>query len=305
MHADREADVREAQSQHDGASGGGGGDDAVAHCKVCERIKRVRVGDRETRSHNRSHLRTLPASAFTVAASRGRYRVSCRVAFIDSRLSCFCLPLQMPSRTLARPSLKYILSGTSVRPFSKAWSANLLHLAAVHEQLAAALGLVVEARARRCTRRCSRRRARLRPFDAAVGFVEREPAGAEALHFAADEHDAAFERIEHRVVVPGLAVVGDDALVLVVGFGLAWLFRLSALAGLFRVVRWFRHVIIILAWDYVNKWHAESEMGRGISLYPKGIESFSPGLRRSRYPGKIKYVAYNSERVASHLRCTM
>ncbi len=36
----------------------------------------------------------------------------------DSRLSCFCLPLQMPSRTLARPALKYILSGTSVRPFS-------------------------------------------------------------------------------------------------------------------------------------------------------------------------------------------
>ena len=51
--------------------------------------------------------------------------------------------------------------------------------------------------------------------DSAVGLVERKRAGAEALHLAAHEHDAALERVEHMVVVPGLAVVGDDPLVLV------------------------------------------------------------------------------------------
>ena len=63
-------------------------------------------------------------------------------------------------------------------------------------------------------------------FDPAVGFVERELAAAEALHFAAHQHDAALERVEHHVIVPRLAVLGDDALVLV-DFELSWIFCLS------------------------------------------------------------------------------
>src|SRR6185312_15972680 len=46
-----------------------------------------------------------------------------------------------------------------------------------------------------------------------------------ALYLAADEHYPAFERLQHFVLVPGAAVLGDHALVVVLfvgGFGFAF-----------------------------------------------------------------------------------
>ena len=49
---------------------------------------------------------------------------SLRTAFAlsASRLSCCALPRQTPSASLMRPCLRYILSGTSVRPFASLFS---------------------------------------------------------------------------------------------------------------------------------------------------------------------------------------
>src|SRR5688572_28092979 len=55
--------------------------------------------------------RRLALTAARVSRSTSRLR-------IVSRLSCACLPLARASATLTRPFLKYIRSGTSVRPLS-------------------------------------------------------------------------------------------------------------------------------------------------------------------------------------------
>ena len=62
---------------------------------------------------------------------------------------------------------------------------------------------------------------------AAVGVVERQRALAQALHLAADQHDAALERVEHFVLVPRLAILRDQPLVVVLAiegrlFSWAW-----------------------------------------------------------------------------------
>src|ERR1700682_3589468 len=66
----------------------------------------------------------------------------CMSAFLSfSRLSCNLRPLHKPSSTLARPSLKYILSGTSVSPCSKARLANFLTSRRCMSSLRGRLGL--------------------------------------------------------------------------------------------------------------------------------------------------------------------
>ena len=56
-------------------------------------------------------------------------------------------------------------------------------------------------------------------LDAAVGVVQRQRAFAQALHLAADQHDAALERVEHFVLAPRLAILGDQPLVVVFAVG--------------------------------------------------------------------------------------
>ncbi len=63
-------------------------------------------------------------------------------------------------------------------------------------------------------------------LDPTVRLVEREPAAAEALYLAPDQHDPAFERIEHFVFVPGLAILSDHALVIVLAIRRVFLLRL-------------------------------------------------------------------------------
>ena len=60
-----------------------------------------------------------------------------------------------------------------------------------------------------CVRRDVRRRATCGPR-AGVGVGELHLPEPEALHLAAGEHDAGFEHVEDRVVVPGAPVAGDD-----------------------------------------------------------------------------------------------
>ena len=54
---------------------------------------------------------------------------------------------------------------------------------------------------------------------AAVGVVQRQGPFAQAFHLAADQHDAALERVEHFVFVSGLAILGDQAFVIVLPIG--------------------------------------------------------------------------------------
>lgn len=49
----------------------------------------------------------------------------------------------------------------------------------------------------------------LSAFDPAVGLFERELAVAQALHLAPDQDDAAFERVEDFIVMPGATIDGD------------------------------------------------------------------------------------------------
>lgn len=53
----------------------------------------------------------------------------------------------------------------------------------------------------------------LAPVNAAVGLVERHPAVAEAFDFASHQHNATLKVVEHFVLVPCLAIVGDDLLI--------------------------------------------------------------------------------------------
>ena len=50
-------------------------------------------------------------------------------------------------------------------------------------------------------------------FDTPIRFRQRDSASTEALHFAADENDAALESVENREIVVGLAILGDRHLV--------------------------------------------------------------------------------------------
>ena len=135
---------------------------------------------------------------------------------IDSRLSYRFLPLQMPSSTFARPSLKYIFSGTSVRFFSYAWLANFSISRRCSSSLRRRLGSWFQALAFLYSWMSQPHEPHLAALDAAVGFVHRDRAGAQALHLAAHQHDAALQRVEHFVVVAGLAILGDQPLVRVV-----------------------------------------------------------------------------------------
>ncbi len=56
-------------------------------------------------------------------------------------------------------------------------------------------------------------------FDPPVRLLQREMPCAQAFHLAAHEHNAALQRVEHFVLVAGLAVLGDEALVVVLANG--------------------------------------------------------------------------------------
>ncbi len=60
------------------------------------------------------------------AALPAGYRAGPTCASSTSRLSCSLRPLHRPRRSFARPSVKYILNGISVSPFSFALAANFL-----------------------------------------------------------------------------------------------------------------------------------------------------------------------------------
>src|SRR5262245_55528493 len=103
----------------------------------------------------------------------------------------------------------------------------------MHQQLAATLGLVIERVRIVVFRDVGADEPDFVLVDAAIGFIERESAGAKALDFTANENDAALERVEHQIVMPGLAVIRDNPLVLVLA-RLA-LLRLGGFVGFLRV----------------------------------------------------------------------
>jgi hypothetical protein len=83
-----------------------------------------------------------------------------------------------------------------------------LDLPAVEQQLAGALGDVIKTVRLHVFRDIAANEPDLAVLDPGVRLVERHPAAAQALDLAPDQDQAAFERIEHEVVVPGLAVLG-------------------------------------------------------------------------------------------------
>jgi hypothetical protein len=54
-------------------------------------------------------------------------------------------------------------------------------------------------------------------LDPSISLFERQLPSAQAFDLAPHQHDPALQGVEHRVVVSGLAVVGDGLFVLVVG----------------------------------------------------------------------------------------
>jgi hypothetical protein len=96
---------------------------------------------------------------------------------------------------------------------------EFFHLAAVHEELARPLGDVVEAVGLDILGDVAAHEPDFVLLDARVSFLQRKATGAEAFHFAADEHDAAFQRFDDFVLVAGFAVEGDEPLVVVLAIG--------------------------------------------------------------------------------------
>lgn len=105
---------------------------------------------------------------------------------------------------------------------------ELADLAAVQEQLAVTLGLVIELVGLRVFGNVAADEPHLARLHAGVRFFERDFAVAQAFHFAADEHDAAFQSVEHFVLVTRAAVLSDQPLVVVllVGASLAFFFAM-------------------------------------------------------------------------------
>ena len=64
-------------------------------------------------------------------------------------------------------------------------------------------------------------------FDAAIGVVERDRPFAQALHLAADQHDAALERVEYLIFVPRLAILSNQPLIIVLPIGSSFLLAFS------------------------------------------------------------------------------
>jgi hypothetical protein len=97
--------------------------------------------------------------------------------------------------------------------FLRSETGETLDFAAVHEQLAGALRDVVVAVRLGVFGDVAADQPDFVPFDARVGFLQRNLAVAQALHLAADQDDAAFEGVEHREIVRGLAILGDHPIV--------------------------------------------------------------------------------------------
>ena len=113
---------------------------------------------------------------------------------------------------------------------------KLADLTAVHEQLPRPLRHMVELVGLVVFGNVAAEQPDLAAIDAAVGLVERHPPAAEALHLAADQRDAALERVEDLVVVAGLAIfrhhlLGRFVVGLALGLCLALAGRLGGFSG--------------------------------------------------------------------------
>ena len=111
---------------------------------------------------------------------------------------------------MTRPRLKYIRSGTSVRPFSVVLPIELADLVLVQQQLAPAPGVVVDVAAMAVRVDVDVVQPHLALLDAGVAVAQVGLALADALHLGAEQRDAGLEGLEHVVVVQRLAVVGDE-----------------------------------------------------------------------------------------------
>ena len=79
-------------------------------------------------------------SGITHGAWRGRCRASCCSVFELFALVVHLRPRQIPISTFARPSLKYIFRGTSVKPFFEGQIGEFLDFPPVHQQFAGPAG---------------------------------------------------------------------------------------------------------------------------------------------------------------------
>src|SRR5690606_18398593 len=83
-------------------------------------------------------------------------------------------------------------------------------LLAVEEELPRPLGLVTELARRGVGADVRVPQPRLAALEARVGVLQVRPPGAQRLDLAARQHEAGLERLDDLVVVPRLAVDGDD-----------------------------------------------------------------------------------------------
>ena len=166
-----------------------------------QQARRERAFDSLGVAHSRSPRRV--ARSISRRASRSA---------IEWRLSTTFRPRARASSTLARPSLKYIRSGTIARPALRRALVQALDLAAVQEQAAVARRRVVRAVPLRIRLDRARDEEHLATADHAERLGQADAPQAERLHLRAEELDAGLEPLQHLVLVEGAPVRRDRLL---------------------------------------------------------------------------------------------
>lgn len=98
-------------------------------------------------------------------------------------------------------------------PFFKGAACEAFDLAAMDEQFSRPFRFVIESIGLLVFGDFAADEPDLVPLDPAIGVFERDFAVTQAFHFAPHEHHAAFERLEHFVLVARATVVRDELLV--------------------------------------------------------------------------------------------
>ena len=129
---------------------------------------------------------------------------------IVSRLSCACLPARETARTLTRPFLKYIWSGTSVSPFSAVRPINFRISCAMQQELPLPHLRMVGVAAMAVGADVHVHHPHLAAVGPRVAVAEVDAPFADGLDLGAEQRDARLLGLEDVVVVAGFAIVGDD-----------------------------------------------------------------------------------------------
>lgn len=99
------------------------------------------------------------------------------------------------------------------QPFFKRAMGESLHLPPVHQEFSGTLRHMIESIGLDILRNIATDEPNFVLFDLGIRLVQGYLAVAQAFYFASHQDDAAFQRIEHQIVVPGFAILRNDLVV--------------------------------------------------------------------------------------------